>query len=134
VPFLRLAPRWASQAMRIAFSRSEGFHGQVSSLRSGVSRAQRRLSTAGQNFSSVGADDALAVEGDQSLLTFDARVESRADAPDASAVLRVRAGSNEEAVHGPVMVGAERQAIVRLVVAGHVERDEVARRPGRSHR
>ncbi len=72
-----------------------------------------------------GGDNALAIKGDQSLLALDSRVESRADTPNAGAVFRVRARGDEEAIHGPMMVGAKRQAVVWFVVAGHVERDEV---------
>lgn len=71
------------------------------------------------------SDHALAIERNQRLLAFDARVQGRTDAPDAGRVFRVRAGSNQQAIHGPVVVGAECQTVVRFVVAGHVEWNKV---------
>lgn len=52
-------------------------------------------------------DDGLVGEGGQVLLAFDAGVESRANPPDAGAVFGVRAGGDEESVHGPVVVGLD---------------------------
>jgi hypothetical protein len=49
-----------------------------------------------------------------SLLVFDAGVGNRAGSPDAGAVFRVRAGSDEGAVHGSVMVAAEGEAVKAL--------------------
>ena len=73
-----------------------------------------------------GRDDALAVQGDQGFLTFDARVERRADAPDACGMFGVGAWGDEEAVHGAMMVRAECEAVVWLVVACRVERNQVS--------
>lgn len=63
-------------------------------------------------------NDALPIECDEGLLAFNARVQGRADAPDARTMFRVRAWSDEEAVHGSVMVGTQREAIVWVILAG----------------
>jgi len=70
-------------------------------------------------------DDALPIERNERFLAFDSRVEGGTDAPDACTVFRVGAWSDEEAVHGPVMVGAQCEPVVWLVVTSHIERNQV---------
>ena len=58
-------------------------------------------------------------------LALDAGFQAVVNAPDASAVLRIRAGRDEEAIHCPVVVWTEGQAVVRLVIVAFFPGDNV---------
>jgi K+-sensing histidine kinase KdpD len=71
------------------------------------------------------AVDGLVGEGDQVLLAFDAGVQTGADAPDTGGVAGVGTGCDEKTVHGPVVIWAEGQAVVGLVVPADAKGNDV---------
>jgi len=87
--------------------------------------APAEAGSGGVEFFFARGNHGLAGEGDKVALAFDAGVQAGADAPDAGTVFRVRARSDEKAVHGPVVVGAEGEAVVGLVVSADAKWDDV---------
>jgi hypothetical protein len=81
----------------------------------------------GEEFGFGGLEDGATGEADEIAPAVLAFIKAGTDSPNAGVVMRVWTGSDEETVHCPVVIRAERQADVGRVIAAYVEGDEVGR-------
>ena len=102
------------------------FGGEVVLAPAEAFRGGEELGFGGLEHRTTGEADEIA----PAVLAF---IEVRTDSPNAGVVMRVWTGSDEETIHCPVVIRAERQAVVGRVIAAHVEGDvgrELAKRYG----